>query len=169
MAKETKSLGQKDILDRFFTKPEIAIQCINFISNIDTYDCIIEPSAGNGSFSTQLLNCFAYIHGLSNLKDLISADENSVGITFDKLDKKQFNEYKNILVIGNPPFGQQNTLAIRFFNEAAKFANTIAFILPLSFKKDSIILSVEGNVELLNINEDYNNNKFSSSFLMDNS
>ena len=29
-------------------------------------------------------------------------------------------------------------MAIEFFNEAAKFCNTIAFILPLSFKKDSV-------------------------------
>lgn len=39
---------------------------------------------------------------------------------------------------GNPPFGQQNSLAIDFFNESANFCHTIAFILPLSFKKDSI-------------------------------
>ena len=55
-----------------------------------------------------------------------------------KVDKTQFSDYKSILVCGNPPFGQQNTLAIEFFNEAAKFCNTIAFILPLSFKKDSV-------------------------------
>ena len=40
--------------------------------------------------------------------------------------------------LGNPPFGQQNSLAVNFFNEASKFCNTIAFILPLSFKKDSV-------------------------------
>lgn len=140
MAKETKSLGQKDILDRFFTKPEIAIQCINSISNIEAYDCIIEPSAGNGSFSTQLSNCFAY--------DISPAKEGIQSQDWFKLDKQQFSKYKNILVVGNPPFGQQNTLAIRFFNEAAKFANTIAFILPLSFKKDSVQNQLDLNFSL---------------------
>jgi predicted RNA methylase len=43
-----------------------------------------------------------------------------------------------ILVIGNPPFGQQNSLAIAFINHAAKFADRVAFILPISFKKESI-------------------------------
>lgn len=45
---------------------------------------------------------------------------------------------KKTLVIGNPPYGQQCKLAIAFFNKAAEFTNTIAFILPKSFRKDSI-------------------------------
>ena len=52
------------------------------------------------------------------------------------VDKTRFSP--NSLVVGNPPFGVQCNLAIRFFNEAAKFCKTIAFILPLSFKKLSI-------------------------------
>lgn len=141
MAQETKSLGQKDILDRFFTKKEVAKKCIDFIPNLDTYDCIIEPSAGEGSFSSQIANCFAY--------DIFPAKENIKQQDWFSLDKKCFNEYKNILVIGNPPFGQQNTLAIRFFNESAKFANTIAFILPLSFKKDSVQNQLNLNFTLI--------------------
>ena len=53
------------------------------------------------------------------------------------------------MIIGNPPFGQQNTLAIRFFNEAAKIANIIAFILPLSFKKRSIQNKLDLNFHLI--------------------
>ena len=52
--------------------------------------------------------------------------------------EEQFKKYSSILVCGNPPFGQQNSLAINFVNKAANFCSTIAFILPLSFKKDSI-------------------------------
>jgi hypothetical protein len=55
-----------------------------------------------------------------------------------QVDEEQFKKYSSILVCGNPPFGQQNSLAINFFNKAANFCSTIAFILPLSFKKDSI-------------------------------
>lgn len=66
------------------------------------------------------------------------------------VDKTQFNKYKSILVCGNPPFGQQNSLAIDFFNESAKFCNTIAFILPLSFKKDSIQNRLDLEFHLVN-------------------
>ena len=48
-----------------------------------------------------------------------------------------FNQGK-ILVIGNPPFGRQSSLAKKFIKHSCKFAQTIAFILPKSFKKESM-------------------------------
>lgn len=127
MARETKSLGQKDLLDRFYTKDAIVDQCLSIL-DLTSYDQIIEPSAGNGAFSHKIPNCIAY--------DLSPAADDIICGDWLTLDKINFSA--NSLVIGNPPFGQQNTLAIAFFNESAKFCKTIAFILPLSFKKDSI-------------------------------
>lgn len=40
-----------------------------------------------------------------------------------------------VVVVGNPPFGRNSSLAIRFFNKAACGAEIIAFIVPRSFKK----------------------------------
>ena len=56
---------------------------------------------------------------------------------FFELDITQFIGRK-VLTIGNPPFGVQNNLAIRFFNKAAQYSDTIAFILPKSFMKESV-------------------------------
>lgn len=128
-------MGQKDNLDRFYTDPNIAQRCLGLL-NLDLYDCIIEPSAGNGSFSN-LLNCFAY--------DLCPAGPGIVEQDWFTLDLEQFKNYDRILVVGNPPFGQQNTLAIQFFNRAAEIADTIAFILPLSFKKISVYNKLDLN------------------------
>ena len=97
--------------------------------NISDFDLIIEPSAGNGSFSKQINNCIAY--------DLVPEDESIIQQDFFELDITQFND-KKVLTIGNPPFGVQNNLAIAFFNKAAKYSDTIAFILPKSFMKESI-------------------------------
>jgi hypothetical protein len=49
-------------------------------------------------------------------------------------------KYENIICIGNPPFGKQNNLAIKFFNECASINNVkcIAMIFPKSFRKKSI-------------------------------
>ena len=58
MSKETKSNGQKDELDRFYTLEPIVNKCLNLLS-LEQYDCIIEPSAGNGSFSNKIKGCFA--------------------------------------------------------------------------------------------------------------
>lgn len=123
----TKSLGQKEINDKFYTKPKIAAALISEI-NIAQYDLIIEPAAGNGSFSKNIPSCIAM--------DIIPED--SSVIEKDFFSYTPSNSFSNCLVIGNPPFGQQASLAIKFFNHAAEFANTIAFILPKSFRKVSV-------------------------------
>jgi hypothetical protein len=124
----TKSGGQKHSLDKFYTKPEIALDCIKRL-DISSYDTIIEPSAGSGAFSNQINGCIAY--------DLEPEADNI--IKQDWFDYTQTrNPEKRTLVIGNPPFGQQNSLAVKFINHSAVFADTIAFILPLSFQKESI-------------------------------
>lgn len=55
----TKSLGKKDRNDKFYTKPEIAKWLINELKIKKSFTTIIEPSAGNGSFSQFLPNCIA--------------------------------------------------------------------------------------------------------------
>ena len=133
MSGETKSQGQKDLLDRFYTPVDVAKKCVELLK-LSEYDCIIEPSAGTGNFLKAIIPYNAYSFDLApNCKDMEIEQAD-----WFKVDKNRFSSYKNILVLGNPPFGQQNSLAVNFFNEAAKFCNTIAFILPLSFKKDSV-------------------------------
>ena len=139
MPRETKSNGQKDSLDRFYTPEETVVQCLALLK-LSEFDCIIEPSAGTGNFSKHLPNCLSF--------DIAPEQEYIAQADWFTLDKTQFQKYKNILVCGNPPFGEQGRLAIAFFNEAAKFANTIAFILPLSFKKDSVQNRLSLNFEL---------------------
>lgn len=129
MPRETKSNGQKDNLDRFYTPIETVEKCLTLL-DLNRYDCCIEPSAGTGNFLTYLPNSFGY--------DICPEAENIIQADWLTLDKTKFQQYQHILICGNPPFGEQSSLAIKFFNEAAKIAETIAFIVPLSFKKDSI-------------------------------
>ena len=113
-------------IDKFYTKPEVAKECINLIPDIDTYDLIIEPSAGSGSFSKQL-NCIAY--------DIEPEDETIIEQDWLKTEKV---ETKTLLVVGNPPFGSRSSLAKAFIKHSQKIgAETIAFILPDTFSKIS--------------------------------
>lgn len=133
----TEQLADKmDIrFDKFYTKPETAKYCISKL-NLKKYDRIIEPSAGNGSFSKQIPGCEAY--------DL--APE-SKGIK--KQDFLKFKAEKgNTLVIGNPPFGKANKLTLEFIKKASTFAKTIAFIIPNSCKKRSFIDRLPPNVHI---------------------
>ena len=124
----TKSKGHKETNDKFYTKPEISKMCIDML-DLSDFDLIVEPSAGSGSFSKRINNCIAY--------DLVPEDDTIIQQDFFELDIVQFKG-KKVLTIGNPPFGVQNNLAIRFFNKAAQYSDTIAFILPKSFMKESI-------------------------------
>lgn len=134
----TKSLGKKHSLDKFYTKPEVAKMCIDAVPR--SYDLAIEPSAGSGAFSSQIPNCLAF--------DL--APEGDGILQQDWFEYHQERDpSKTVLVIGNPPFGQQNSLAIRFINHAAEFANMVAFILPASFRKDSVQNALSRHLHLV--------------------
>lgn len=130
--KETDSI-RKEGLDKFYTLPECSKRCIEKVStmyDIARWDLIVEPSAGNGSFLNQIP---------SNKKIGIDiSPEHPDIIKQDFFDYHPPPEHKNILVIGNPPFGRISSLAIKFFNHSAKWATVIAFIIPRTFRKTSI-------------------------------
>jgi hypothetical protein len=48
------------------------------------------------------------------------------------------NKYNKIHIIGNPPFGRQSSTAIKFIKKCCLFSKSISFILPKSFKKNSM-------------------------------
>jgi hypothetical protein len=117
----------QDSLDKFYTKNEIASECINLIPDLDSYDVIIEPSAGNGAFSKQIKHCIAY--------DIAPDDDSIIKQDFLALGHIPG---AHICFVGNPPFGKRGELAKRFMNHAMNLnAETICFILPTSFSKVS--------------------------------
>lgn len=123
-------------LDQFFTKEEIAVQCVkevNSIYPIDQFDLTIEPSAGTGSFVKALPPNNKVAIEID--PDLCAANPTYICKSF--FDYEPANGGK-VLVIGNPPFGTQNKLSVDFFNHAAKFADVIAFIIPKTWNKQSI-------------------------------
>lgn len=120
-------------LDKFYTIPSYSKKCIDKVFelyNKESFDLIIEPSAGNGSFFNQL-DCDNKI-GLD-----ISPECKNI-IKMDFFDYIPPLDKKNILVIGNPPFGKISSIAIKFFNHSAKWSNIIAFIIPRTFRRPSV-------------------------------
>lgn len=127
----------RNTIDKFYTKKEIAKICIELFEdfvNPNKDDIIIEPSAGSGAFSNELLRKFDNVIAIDIEPDdeSIKKDDFIVDFDYEKLQKN-----KEIHVIGNPPFGRQSGLAKKFIKKSASFANSISFILPKSFKKDS--------------------------------
>lgn len=137
MRKQQKGL-KRNTIDKYYTKPYVVEQCINLIKtyiNISNNDLIIEPSAGNGSFIDKIKTLSA------NYKfyDLEPEHNEIDKQDFLELDyKKLTQKYMNIHCIGNPPFGHQSSTALKFIKKCCLFCNSISFILPKSFKKDSM-------------------------------
>jgi predicted RNA methylase len=134
---QTKGLNRNTI-DKYYTKDSVVELCVSLIKqhiHIGVDDLIIEPSAGNGSFITGIKslssNCMFYDLQPEN-KEIIKQD-------YLLGDYNEFiNDYNKIHIIGNPPFGRQSSLAIKFIKKSCEFCDSISFILPKSFKKDSL-------------------------------
>lgn len=119
-------------LDQFYTKETVAVDCYSKIKeyvHIDDYDIILEPSAGKGAFFKLFpVNKRVGIDLEPKYPDIIIQD------FFNYIHEQN----KRYIVIGNPPFGKNCSLAVKFFNNAAKFSEVICFIIPRTFKRTSI-------------------------------
>ena len=110
-------------LDKYYTPVNLAKYCIDKTFEIigkENITDIIEPSAGNGSFSNQL-ECVAYD---------IEPEHKSI-IKQDYL-KLELEYKKGRLIIGNPPYGRCMNLAQKFYKKSIQIGDYIAFILPIS-------------------------------------
>lgn len=113
-------------LDKYYTPVELSKYCINKTYEIigkDNITEIIEPSAGNGSFSLQIPNCIAY--------DIEPEHESIIKKDYLSLEL----DYKvGRLIIGNPPFGKcgkRNGYKTHFI-KAVKECDYVSWILPIS-------------------------------------
>jgi len=131
------SLGK---LDQFFTKPEIAKQCWvdlhkyakKYISDNDFY---VEPSAGSGSFFNLMPIDTRAGFDICPMCDGVEYED---FLKYDFSNSEYNIDGRNVISVGNPPFGKNSSVAVQFFNRCAVFANIIAFIVPRTFNKVSL-------------------------------
>lgn len=124
----------RDTTDKFYTKHHVVLQCLDswkqHVSYKDT--CVIEPSAGNGKFLTELVK----IPDIQLLSYDIHPEHPDI-LQQDFLETF-FNNNLELHVIGNPPFGRQSSTALKFIKHSCTFASSFSFILPRSFMKESL-------------------------------
>jgi len=131
-------------LDKFYTIPQISKKCIESVGLIydwSKWELVVEPSAGNGSF-------FNVIPSDKKIGIDISPENQDI-IEQDFFTYKPPSSIKDILVIGNPPFGKVSSLAIKFFNYASNWATVIAFIIPRTFRRISVHNKLNQNFHLV--------------------
>ena len=117
-----KTFQAKIDLDKYYTPIDTAEYCINKTYEIigrENITEIIEPSAGDGSFSLQIPNCIA-----------IDIEPQHESITKQDFFTLHLPYKKGRLIIGNPPFGRSGNLAIQFYKHSIQMAEYVSFILP---------------------------------------
>ena len=90
---------------------------------------MVEPSAGRGAF-----------YNLLPVKNRLGFDTDP---KCEGIKKQNFFAWKcelpkaknKIIFIGNPPFGVRGKIALEFIKRSFNFGDTVAYILPLTFRK----------------------------------
>ena len=139
-----KTLTGSKKLEKFYTPNSIVELCGELIKKtlkIQREDLIIEPSAGCGAF-------IPLIKSLSDKYRFIDLKPDHPEVIekyFLKVKVIIKNKERKVHIIGNPPF----RLAVQFIKKCCKFANSISFILPISFMKEFKKKSITLNFHLV--------------------
>lgn len=120
-------------LNQFYTSPEVAQDCISrLMHQLPPVKNVIwvEPSVGSGAFFHHLPEPKIGLDIQAKIGGVIEQDFLSWSM------KKSDDDF--VVTIGNPPFGKNSSMAVKFFNHAAQFSDVIAFIIPRTFEKASL-------------------------------
>lgn len=154
----TKNKGQKDKLDRFYTPVNEAMRLTELVlQNLDINKdtVLVEPSAGDGAF-VRAMEDYCPDNRIIAL-DIAPSSTPLCDITIAQNDYLQDDLFvkgflsstdnkQDVLIIGNPPFGEQGKLAVDFINKSLEYARYCAFILPPSFRKETMQKKLNGKV-----------------------
>ena len=108
------SKGLKIEHDKYYTPYHVVKEVVNTVKGLDLpISNIIEPSAGNGAF----------IEALSNAFPTTEVDYYDLHPEHNLIKEQNFLALdvpyqKDRLIIGNPPFGNRNSLSVKFYKKA---------------------------------------------------
>lgn len=135
--------------EQFYTPTDLSLELTmkvaELIKDFETRT-VIEPAGGTGSFVKAAKSLGA--------KEVISFDiePKSDGVVEADFLNAEL-AVSDAVTISNPPFGRNNSLSIPFFNKAAKHSEYIAFIVPRSWRKWSVINRLDRNFHLIHDQE----------------
>lgn len=99
----------------------------------------LEPAVGSGNLLKLIPGEKVIVYDLyPDSPDMIPTDFLTVNL-----------EFTDYITLMNPPYGKQCSLAIKFFNHAAKFSKKIICIVPLTFNKISLQNKLDTNFFLI--------------------
>ncbi len=140
--------------EQYYTPSALSLEIIQRVcESIDnpTSRFFLEPAGGTGSF-IEAAKKFGF-------KNFESVDIEPKHPQVREQDFLQANlEISNAVCVTNPPFGRNNSLSVPFFNKAAEYSEIIAFIVPRSWRKWSVLNRLDLSFHLVddwNLEIDY--------------
>lgn len=133
-------------LDQFYTHPDVAAACMGHVRDkvVGDFSLWIEPSAGTGAF----LDLLPYPRMGLDLDKERRHPEIEPGIDF--LEWREWRQLpKPVVTVGNPPFGRNASLALKFMNKAMLFSDHVCMILPRTFEKEAMQAKIDKRFKLV--------------------
>ncbi len=134
--------------EQFYTPTDLALRLATAVSDrvggfVDKI--VIEPAGGTGSF----LQAAKALNANKLISFDIEPKAEGVLLADFLLETKGLEKVSDAITISNPPFGRNNSLSIPFFNKAAQHSQYIAFVVPRSWRKWSVINRLNRNFHLI--------------------
>lgn len=140
--------------EQFYTPPELArslaASLVQFVPDLASRS-VIEPAGGTGAFvrAVQELGVTNVLSFDIEPKFAKVTEADFLAVDLAALQQLSKIEPHSAVAISNPPFGRNNSLSIPFFNHAAGVCDTIAFIVPRSWRKWSVTNRLDRNFHLV--------------------
>lgn len=134
--------------EQFYTPTELALRLATTVSDkVGGFanKIVIEPAGGTGSF----LQAAKALNANKLISFDIEPKAEGVLLADFLLETKGLEKVSDAITISNPPFGRNNSLSIPFFNKAAQHSQYIAFVVPRSWRKWSVINRLNRNFHLI--------------------
>jgi len=156
MAEKKPKLGNTRVTgkEQYYTPADLAKQILERVClNVERPGerIFLEPAGGTGSFVEA-----AREYGFNQIEAMDIEPKHPFVSKLDFLESHL--NLSGAVCVTNPPFGRNNSLSVPFFNKAAEYADVIAFIVPRSWRKWSVLNRLNGQFHLLddwNLSIDY--------------
>lgn len=131
------ALGNRRVTgkEQYYTPPNVAAEVLDDLEAVAgplAGRVLIEPAGGTGAFIDAALS-----RGVAEVMSVDIEPHHPMVRRGDFLTHGL--DITDAVVASNPPFGRNNALSIPFFNRAADHATHIAFIVPRSWRKWSVL------------------------------
>ncbi|MFM5903859.1 MAG: hypothetical protein ACKOOD_02095 [Microbacteriaceae bacterium] len=131
--------------EQYYTPPDLAEELMQKVKSlVADFDSrvVVEPAGGTGSFVEA-----AERAGAARVLSLDIEPKHGRVKAGDYLESAI--EEHNSITVSNPPFGRNNSLSIPFFNRAAEHSEYIAYIVPRSWRKWSVVNRLDSRFHLV--------------------